>query len=126
MKKETSEQRKNRLAKMRAYHRSHRAQIKSRGVAYRAAHVDQGRNRVLRHKYGLTLEQFYAILANQRGICASCGTSRWGARGPVVDHDHETGKTRGILCSGCNLAAGQLGDDPGRARLLATYLEKTI
>jgi hypothetical protein len=45
-----------------------------------------------------------------------------GAWGPVVDHDHSSGIVRGILCQPCNLAAGMLRDDPGRANNLAQYL----
>jgi hypothetical protein len=41
-----------------------------------------------------------------------------------VDHDHKTGKVRGILCHKCNIALGLIGDDPARARALANYLER--
>lgn len=75
----------------------------------------------LQRKYGMTLEDFEVKLAGQGGGCAMCGTST--VRVDNIDHDHLTGKVRGILCFRCNAAIGQLDDDPGRARALADYLE---
>lgn len=72
-------------------------------------------------RYGLTIEQFDTILAGQQGRCAICRTGDPGGQGWHVDHDHRccnTRKTscgrciRGILCSRCNIAIGNLRDDP--------------
>jgi hypothetical protein len=83
------------------------------------------RERRIFYKYGLTLEAFDSMLAGQGGVCAACGSAEWGPGGPKVDHDHATGKVRGILCSGCNMAAGHAEDGPERLRALADYLEKS-
>jgi hypothetical protein len=52
-------------------------------------------------------------------LCAICGASDQ----LVGDHDHDTGAARGILCRNCNLAIGNMGDDPARLRAAARYLE---
>ena len=65
----------------------------------------------LKRKYGLTLEAFDELLAAQGGGCAICGKPD----ADNVDHDHETGRVRGILCFNCNIAIGQFDDDEDRA-----------
>ena len=67
----------------------------------------------LKHSYGITPEDYEKMLEAQGHRCAICGTmengkSRWpGVRRKLcVDHDHSTGKVRGLLCSSCNLTLG--------------------
>jgi hypothetical protein len=69
------------------------------------------------------------MLAAQGGVCAACGETPSPRRGKSiwnVDHDHSTGRVRGILCTGCNSAIGHLQDDPERCRKAAAYLERTV
>lgn len=78
-----------------------------------------------RHEaYGLTKPELEALLA-QHEQCAICRTEDWGRKGPQVDHDHDSGKVRGILCLNCNNGLGRFGDDPARLRAAADYLERT-
>jgi hypothetical protein len=98
---------------------------------YRRTHRDllkmRSRQKHLRRAYGLTEDEFVSLLDSQGGVCASCGTSDWAKCRygiPAVDHDHQTGRVRGILCDACNKAAGLLGDNPERAASLAAYLKK--
>lgn len=74
-------------------------------------------------KYGLTRDGLAALLA-QHESCAICGTDRWGAKGPQVDHDHATGRVRGVLCVNCNTMIGHAGDDPARLRAAVRYLTR--
>lgn len=79
------------------------------------------RVRLLREVYGLTLEEYDAMLIAQGGVCAICREEP--TRSLAVDHDHATGQVRGLLCIRCNRAIGNLRDDPNLARRLAEYLD---
>jgi hypothetical protein len=57
-------------------------------------------------------------------VCAICGCTN-GARRLSVDHDHETGKVRGLLCNKCNSAIGLLGEDASIAMKMCEYILKT-
>jgi hypothetical protein len=78
------------------------------------------RERQLRHKYGMTVADFDAMLAAQGGRCALCDRTgcKWN-----VDHDHATGLVRAILCKRCNCALGWFDDDPDALRRAADYIE---
>ena len=72
--------------------------------------------------YGLSTEAYQEMLASQGGVCALCGGTP-GARALGVDHDHATGRIRGLLCSPCNTGIGNLRDDPDLLRKAIAYLE---
>lgn len=89
---------------------------------------EQWRARKLFNRYGITVGEFDQMLAEQDGVCVVCGIS--GAEGSrfgvlVVDHDHQTGAVRGLLCSKCNSGIGLLGDDPAVLRRAAEYVAKS-
>lgn len=75
-------------------------------------------------QYGVTEEQYQALYKKQNGKCALCGNPETDARhGRLsIDHNHETGEIRGLLCGRCNMAIGLLRDDPVLARRVAAYL----
>lgn len=75
-------------------------------------------------KYGLTIDDYEALLKEQKGVCAFCkGDSN--DKNMHVDHDHSTGKVRGILCGKCNRGLGYLGDDPQRLQAGIDYLSSS-
>lgn len=77
----------------------------------------------LRSSYGLTIEQFEMMVDQQDGRCFLCHGERTGPGDRLhVDHDHENGKTRALLCSKCNTALGLLGDDPNLIAMAAKYV----
>ena len=77
---------------------------------------------LIKNKYGLTLEQVDKILISQDHKCALCGKSLKETK-RCIDHDHKTGKVRGILCVRCNLTLGFIEDgDIHRLKKIFTYL----
>ena len=90
--------------------------------AWSKANPDKVRRKNLKKLYGITVQEYDAMFAGQGGLCAVCRSDDWGKHGPCVDHDHETGVVRGILCKRCNLALGAASDSPDRLRAMADYL----
>ncbi len=78
-------------------------------------------------KYGITLEQRDAMLADQGGCCAICKTTEPG-RGKAwnVDHCHATGQVRGLLCVRCNFVRGHAKDNVDVLVNAAVYLERAM
>lgn len=73
-----------------------------------------------RHRlYGLSEEEFRAFYVAQDGKCNIC---REEMKTPHVEHDHDTGKVRGLTCGPCNLGLGKLGDDIETVLMAALHL----
>jgi hypothetical protein len=81
--------------------------------------VDRREDRRLRDAYGISLEDYQRMAGEQGGLCAICKQPER----LVVDHDHRTGKVRGLLCAKCNSGIGMLGDSGDVARNAADYLD---
>lgn len=78
----------------------------------------------LKRKYGISQEEYDAMLINQNGGCALCDrTPEEEGRQLAVDHDHTTGKVRGLLCWWCNHKTLGRHSDPSYFRRIADYLE---
>lgn len=71
-------------------------------------------------RYGISAADADALLEAQGGLCAIC--ERDLGEKPHIDHDHATGKVRGLLCFNCNGGLGQFGDDELRLRAAVEYL----
>lgn len=91
---------------------------------YYQTHITGIRAYVLRRSYGITPERYDTMLAAQGGHCAICPAKEPGGRGKFfhVDHDHTTGKVRGLLCHRCNTALGLFQDSPAALKLAIKYL----
>lgn len=81
----------------------------------------------LKHKYGITTQQYQGMFLAQKGVCAICRkpeTSKF--RGSVrelsIDHCHETKRVRGLLCARCNSAIGLFDEMPGKMQKALTYI----
>lgn len=80
-------------------------------------------------KYGLTVEDYDRMFAEQGGVCILCGNAPNpdGVRAASrlhPDHDHVTGQVRDLLCLTCNVGIGHLRDDPALLRKAAEYIER--
>lgn len=90
------------------------------------------RERYLKHRkehyrfrvYGLTRDQFFAMLRAQDNLCVCCDASLRGGKETQVDHDHATGKVRGLLCLNCNIAIGMVRESTETLLRIGVYLEK--
>lgn len=85
----------------------------------------------LQKLYGITPEDYSAMLADQGGVCAVCRQPEPDAHGRTgtrfslsIDHCHDTGRVRGLLCQKCNRAIGLLGDNVELLRSAIRYLER--
>jgi hypothetical protein len=78
--------------------------------------------KALAQKYGLSVQELGALVINAQGVCPICLRSDRARF--VVDHDHEQGKPRGILCSRCNTGLGQFDDNPTLLRRALKYLTR--
>lgn len=95
----------------------------------RAAYLEQNKEKMrdyrkdwsLQKRFGLTLAEYRAKVVAQRGACAVCKRVPKG-KGLHVDHDHRTGKIRGLLCFNCNVVIGLSKDDHYILKRLTRYV----
>jgi hypothetical protein len=81
------------------------------------------RESILKSKYGITVEDYDKMYEFQGGCCDVCGRHQTEFQKRLaVDHDHETGAVRSLLCASCNSGIGKLGDDIATVREALNYL----
>jgi hypothetical protein len=115
----TEDQRAAKRAKNTEYQRAWRSKNREKSRSYNRG--PKQRNRMLKSRYGISLEAATEMLAAQGGGCAICGD----ASAFHVDHCHTSGAVRGILCNGCNTGLGLFKEDPARLIAATQYLEKS-
>lgn len=90
-----------------------------RATRWNRANPERRRSIKLKNRYGITLEDYEAMVVAQDGRCAICRQE-----GKLdVDHDHDTLVIRGLLCRSCNLMIGVMHEDATRLRAAADYLD---
>lgn len=101
------------------------------GAKWRAANPEADRRKYLFRKFNITIEEYNELLQAQGGVCAICGReesvvrrSKSGKEMLAVDHCHDTGKIRGLLCFKCNTAIGALGDTLEDLQRVIDYLNR--
>jgi hypothetical protein len=93
----------------------------------RTRNVSAQRRAHLKKKFNLTPEQYDHMSEAQHGVCAICGQPERSKRGPdvkplSVDHDHQTGRIRGLLCDRCNVGLGRFLDSTELLEKALEYL----
>ena len=81
-------------------------------------------NNHLKRNYGITLNEYNQMLVEQGHRCKTCGTTEPGGKHGkfMVDHSHNTGEIRGLLCKSCNIALGEVGDNINTLQKMIEYL----
>ena len=93
---------------------------------YRDKVFSRARKNTFKYDYNLTIEKYNEILQQQGSRCAICGIYQSQLdKNLSVDHNHETGKIRGLLCSKCNFAIGLFNDSKDLLHRAIGYLEKS-
>ena len=116
--------RKKMLAQRRSERERNRDRYTETNRRYREANREVLSLKEKARRYGLLLADLAELLRKQRGRCAACGDKFTDSKHQHVDHDHATGKVRGILCRGCNHALGNVNDDVERLLELVAYLRR--
>ena len=112
-------------ARSRQYYRRNRVSVLERVKHYQQQMPVEKkqlkeRKRTLR-RYGMELHDYDKLLKQQHNKCAICECKGNGKR-LVVDHDHKTGKVRGLLCTSCNIGIGLLDDSAERILQALEYI----
>lgn len=101
--------------KQRAYGRAYYHRNKERKLASNKIWMQKNKEyrkgyswgKFLNRKYGITIDQYNALFEIQKGCCAICGLHQENFKKKLyTDHNHETGKVRGLLCVNCNMLIG--------------------
>lgn len=95
-----------RLAYQKEHYQLNAEEIKQYGKNWRKANLEYTKNYDRLRKYGLTPEEFFALLDSQNHCCAICDKPLTKTLHTHVDHNHATGLVRGVLCHGCNTGIG--------------------
>lgn len=88
----------------------------------------QKRNQRFKRRYGITSKQYDDLLEEQKGLCAICSQPPQGLHSSGknkvlhVDHNHETGKVRALLCDKCNRGIGFFNEDPNLLIKASEYI----
>lgn len=111
-------------ARKRALYAANPEKYNARLRAWHAANPERRRFQRLKDRLGMSQQEYEVLFDSQGGACAICKNLNWNGKTPNVDHDHITGKIRGILCHNCNTALGRIMDDPKIAQAMGDYIKK--
>lgn len=117
--------------RVKKYYRANREVLTAKARKYHKENpektADRNRKSLLRRHYGLTTEEYNKMLKAQNGVCAVCkvketDTFKGEVKRLAVDHCHDTGEVRDLLCGGCNRGMGQFKDNIELLEAAIVYL----
>lgn len=107
------------------YREEHREEARAYQREYYTKNQEKAREKSLKKWYGITLADYNQMFADQNGFCLICGVHQSQVKKTFcVDHDHETGEIRGLLCDQCNKGLGQFEDNPSLLQRAIDYLRR--
>jgi hypothetical protein len=100
---------------------------------YRDNNKDKRKNGMLLWRFDITLEEYQVLFEAQGGVCKICSNPETAKKNKseevrmlAVDHDHNTGKVRGLLCARCNTQLGHYEKTKPRAQEFENYLQEAV
>lgn len=116
------EYQKRRAEHINAYHRQRHAEKVATDPEYVAMKRRAARDSRRKRKYRITRAEYCDLLTQQKGRCKICNV-HYGEE-LRVDHNHETGEVRALLCNNCNTGLGLFKEDPDRMKSAIEYLHR--
>lgn len=115
-------------AQIKLYAKRHPGKKEALIKEWRKNNPERMREKNLQKSVGISVSKYNDLLLIQNGVCAICGSKPGEKGGPFrknlsVDHDHVTGKVRGLLCHNCNTGLGFFSDDIGFIERAVSYLK---
>lgn len=104
------------------WRQNHREEINAKARKRYIKNKESELNRHRKQSYGIDEEIYFELVNAQNGTCLICGDKP--SINLSVDHNHKTGKIRGLICNPCNIAIAKAKDSPEILRAMADYLEK--
>jgi hypothetical protein len=106
-----------------SYYEKNRQREIDRSVAWKISNKEKAKDASLKRKFGITIQDYNAMIRSQNGKCAICDKDH-SVSCLVVDHDHNSGRVRKLLCHQCNLALGNLKENVLFAERMLDYIKK--
>ena len=111
--------------KRRTNHKRERPEVNNKWIEENRGRTQRNnRNSELKRSFGITIDDYESMLKDQGGVCRICGLEEnsTGLRNLSVDHDHQSGKIRGLLCHNCNTGLGKFKDSEELLKRAIVYL----
>jgi len=109
--------------KVKEKHKKYSEKNKERCKEYYSNNKDKAFERYLKNTYQMSAEEYEFSLKNQSGVCAICKSKCITGRKLAVDHNHDTGQIRGLLCCKCNRGLGNFNDNLDLLEQAVLYLK---